>query len=171
MRVGGAASRTAPTGRPDGVNQKVGYPDARECTPAFGVCSAFQCVCCVVPRIVSAGGLESPSSGGSGFCPIAGADDLADDRERIRRGLHAFALFGTPKTVVGLSRGATCEACGPSLSPTVTRCGWRATVGITLVYDRNRRSRSSSHNAWHAAWNRGTARSSSYSSSYSACEL
>jgi hypothetical protein len=50
------------------------------------------------------------------FCPIAGADDLADDRERIRRGLHAFALFGTPKTFVGLSRGATCEACGRQIS-------------------------------------------------------
>ena len=46
------------------------------------------------------------------FCLIAGADDGSDDLGRIRRKLRAFASSGTPKTFVGESRGATCDACG-----------------------------------------------------------
>lgn len=43
---------------------------------------------------------------------ISGADDSDAEPQRIRSVLRAFALFGTPKTFVGLSRGATCDACG-----------------------------------------------------------
>jgi|SRR5215475_13327973 hypothetical protein len=50
------------------------------------------------------------------FRPIAGADDLADDRERTRRGLRAFATFGIAKTWVGPSRGAVCDACGRKIA-------------------------------------------------------
>src|SRR5262245_30044834 len=46
------------------------------------------------------------------FHPIAGADYGTDDEGRIRRKLRAFATSGTPKTFVGESRGATCDACG-----------------------------------------------------------
>jgi hypothetical protein len=45
------------------------------------------------------------------FRPIAGADDVDDEREFIRRGLRAFATFGIAKTWVGLSRGALCDMC------------------------------------------------------------
>lgn len=50
------------------------------------------------------------------FRPIAGADDLADRRDQIRRGLRAFASFGTAKTWVGPSRGAICDACGRNIA-------------------------------------------------------
>jgi hypothetical protein len=46
------------------------------------------------------------------FRPISGADDPADDGERIRRELRAFASFGRPRTFVGQSRGSNCDACG-----------------------------------------------------------
>jgi len=44
--------------------------------------------------------------------PIAGADGATENEGRIRRKVRAFASFGTPKTFVGESRGATCDACG-----------------------------------------------------------
>jgi hypothetical protein len=47
--------------------------------------------------------------------PISGADSFAEEPERLRSALRAFASFGTPKTFVGLSRGATCDACGRSI--------------------------------------------------------
>ena len=43
--------------------------------------------------------------------PISGGTDVNHDKARIRGELHAFASFGTPKTIVSLSRGATCDAC------------------------------------------------------------
>ena len=46
------------------------------------------------------------------FRPIAGADDLTDESQWIRRGLRAFAKFGIAKTWVGPSRGAVCDVCG-----------------------------------------------------------
>jgi hypothetical protein len=46
---------------------------------------------------------------------ISGADGFAEKPERIRSVLRAFASFGTPKTFVGLSRGATCDACGRAI--------------------------------------------------------
>ena len=50
------------------------------------------------------------------FLPIAGADDLTDLSERIRRGLRAFATFGIAKTWVGPSRGALCDVCGTKIA-------------------------------------------------------
>jgi hypothetical protein len=50
------------------------------------------------------------------FRPIAGAAALADERERIRRGLRTFATFPIAKTWVGPSRGAECGACGRKIA-------------------------------------------------------
>ena len=49
------------------------------------------------------------------FQPISGADGFAEETERTRNALRAFALYGTAKTFVGLSRGATCDSCGRSI--------------------------------------------------------
>ena len=44
--------------------------------------------------------------------PISGGDGFTEGTDPIRTVLRAFAMFGTPKTFVGLGRGAICNACG-----------------------------------------------------------